>query len=422
MNGIVRSRERGAISATDLSQEVSIRVLKTLALAETKRVARIHTAPLQSLAIDAVQQRYLLSAGLDTSIQLLDLEISEISADGLQQIPSLSHVASGSGHTRLVSTVEWYPVDSGMFSTSSFDHTLRVWDTATMTEACKFDLESRIYCHRMSPTGAHALIAAANESAYVRLCDLRTASAAQQIFAHQNGGTVVAWSPHQPYMLATGGADGALKLWDIRQSSACLAVCTRPLLPSLEARNETESMAAAHVGPVKSILFSRNTGLIASSGSDKCARIWQIDAAGLSPALLSEFPVGAKSQTDSNSDTSMSAINVIRGAGDGIGTTVEPSLTSSDDGTIKSEIMFYPNSDGTISGIELMTGECVVVLEGHLAPASCLAWRAGHMELYSGGADNNILIWHPPAAENMSDKQAAARMDSWSDDDDDDDR
>ncbi|KAJ1766559.1 hypothetical protein IW140_006163 [Coemansia sp. RSA 1813] len=396
MNRITRRRERGAISATDLSQEVSTRVLKSLALAETKRVARIHTAPVRSLAIDPVQNRYLLSTGSDMSIQLFDLETSERVSGGPHQIAPLSHVAAGSGHTRLVSAVEWYPVDSGMFSTSSFDHTLRVWDTATMAEACQFDLESRIYCHRMSPTGAHALIAAANESAYVRLCDLRMASAVQQLFAHQGGGgTAVAWSPHQPYALATGGADGMLKLWDIRQSGSCIATFGQSPQFSQTESKDMDSVMAAHAGSIKSIQFSKLANAIVSSGSDKHARVWRADADGLSSsALLAEFLVESNSPEEG---------------------TVEPSLTSADDGTVMSEAIFYPSGNGTISAIELTTGRCIAVLHGHFAPVTCVEWRTRHMELYSGGADSNILVWCPPAAEILSDEQVASRADSWSD-------
>ncbi|KAJ2559385.1 hypothetical protein EV175_000358 [Coemansia sp. RSA 1933] len=398
MNSFVRSREKGAITAADLSQVVTTRVLGSLALAETRRMARAHTAPVRSLSIDAVQSRFMLSAGTDMSIQLFDLDTSEEAAGRSRQIAPLSHVAAGTGHTRLVSCVEWYPVDSGMFSTSSFDHTLRVWDTETMTEACQFGLESRIRCHRMSPTGAHALIAAANESAYIRLCDLRTAASAHQLFAHQGGGTAVAWSPHQPHTLATGGADGMLRLWDIRKASSCVAEFSQAPQSVQKAAGvaglETET---AHRGSIKSIQFSKLANVIVSSGSDKRARVWRADTGtdNIASALLAEFPVGATHSTEEG--------------------TVEPAITSADDGTAKSEILFYPNADRTISAFELTTGRCIAVLHGHFAPVACIAWRSRHMEMYSGGADCNILVWCPPAAEQLSDKQGAARADRWSD-------
>lgn len=35
-------------------------------------------------------------------------------------------------HKYSVETVQWYPHDTGMFTSSSFDKTLKVWDTNTL--------------------------------------------------------------------------------------------------------------------------------------------------------------------------------------------------------------------------------------------------------------------------------------------------
>ncbi|KAI9500251.1 WD40-repeat-containing domain protein [Coemansia spiralis] len=382
-----------------------------MALAETKRIAHVHTAPVHSLAIDCIQSRYLLSAGADTSIQLFDLEAHKQTAQCLRQITPLSHVASGSGHTRSIANIEWYPVDTGIFSTSSFDNTLRIWDTNTMAEACQFDLESRIHSHKLSPTGTHALIAAANESAYIRLCDLRTASSTQQLLAHQSGSTALAWSPFQPYILASGGSDGMLKLWDIRQSDSCVSVFGYiPPVPSHKSSNKGESPNRAHIGAVRSISFSTISDRIISTGSDSRVRVWRTNVDRLPSLLLADFSAnsvdtegGSKAGHDNSHNKSWSTC------------TLEPSLTSILDGTAESEIMFYPNNDKTIAVIEVMTGRHISTLHGHFAPVQCTAWRTKHMELYSSGADNDIFVWCPPAAENLTDEQIATRVDSWSD-------
>lgn len=35
-------------------------------------------------------------------------------------------------HNFSVETVQWYPYDTGMFVSSSFDKTMKVWDTETL--------------------------------------------------------------------------------------------------------------------------------------------------------------------------------------------------------------------------------------------------------------------------------------------------
>jgi len=41
-------------------------------------------------------------------------------------------------HRYSVETVQWYPYDTGMFTSSSFDKTLKIWDTNTLQVREKF--------------------------------------------------------------------------------------------------------------------------------------------------------------------------------------------------------------------------------------------------------------------------------------------
>lgn len=42
------------------------------------------------------------------------------------------HRSSRHIHMFSVETVQWYPYDTGMFVSSSFDKTMKVWDTETL--------------------------------------------------------------------------------------------------------------------------------------------------------------------------------------------------------------------------------------------------------------------------------------------------
>lgn len=63
-------------------------------------------------------------------------------------------------HKYSVETVQWYPHDTGMFTSSSFDKTLKVWDTNTLQAADVFNFEETVYSHHMSPAATkHCLVA-----------------------------------------------------------------------------------------------------------------------------------------------------------------------------------------------------------------------------------------------------------------------
>lgn len=48
--------------------------------------------------------------------------------------PITRHILpSQNRHHYAVTTLSWFPFDTGMFISSSFDKTIRVWDTNTMT-------------------------------------------------------------------------------------------------------------------------------------------------------------------------------------------------------------------------------------------------------------------------------------------------
>ncbi|KAJ1732060.1 hypothetical protein LPJ61_002229 [Coemansia biformis] len=386
---IVRGRARGTTTAAATRRLLAARTYGALALAESKRLARAHTAAVHSLSIDAAQGRYLLSAGADTSIQLYDLDACGPAGPGARQIEAVRCVPPGAGHGRFISSVAWYPVDSGMFSTSSFDGTLRIWDASTVAEACQFDLECRIYCQAMSPTGAHALVAAVSESAYIRLGDLRTGAFAQSLLAHQSGGTAVAWSPVAPYVLATGGTDGSLRLWDIRQAGSHL--------------HDFGGSTVAHAGGVAGLLFAADGQRLVSSGARADVRVWHIDSPQ-SPQF--DLPSDTPSEDGGGGGRTSARY--------GAAGRCELALTTASGGAAGADILFCPNGDTTVSVIDIANGRRLAPLDGHFATTLCAAWRPGRAELYTGGADSNILVWCAPERAAPDEDLAELQADAWS--------
>ena len=90
-----------------------------------------------------------------------------------------------------MTSLQWYPVDAGLFVSGAMDGVIKVWDTSRFEPAMAFELGERVYAARMPPPDAddgggrrgrrgagakrgrtHCLIAAGTDGTRVRLCDL----------------------------------------------------------------------------------------------------------------------------------------------------------------------------------------------------------------------------------------------------------
>ena len=58
-----------------------------------------------------------------------------------------------------ISVVQWYPHDTGLFTTSSTDKTLKIWDTNCMMMVEKFSFSKIVYTHSLAAAESHPLIA-----------------------------------------------------------------------------------------------------------------------------------------------------------------------------------------------------------------------------------------------------------------------
>lgn len=172
------------------------------------------------------------------------------------------------GHSSTIRSVRWYPTDAGAFLSASSDGNLLVWDTACMTPVARFaplqhnssastrmtdGVEGSISSpslHCMELSEYHCLAAVASPHVReVKLLDLRSGAASHSLVGHSGGGIQsVQWSPASAHILATGGLDGIVRLWDIRKagSRSCLAVLNRNVAVNTTLQ---ESMSSAAYQP-----------------------------------------------------------------------------------------------------------------------------------------------------------------------------
>lgn len=312
---------------------------------------------------------------------------------------------SESNHRFGVTHLSFYPFDSLAFLSSSYDHTLKIYDSQTLTPSASFDLHSVIYSHALSPIADHLLVACATQHAAARLVDLRTGASAHSLAGHQGAVLSVSWSPEHEDILASGGSDGTVRLWDIRRSAGCLGVLDMedPVGTGGEDRLGKKARqpgrGKAHVGACNGVLWTDDGRHLVTAGHDERVRVWHTDSGA---NALSHFGPVIK-------NTHLSTILPV----------IAPEYVSA----LGGRVMFYPN-EKEIFMFDFFEGTLLKRLRAPDIPfpqvpgsagqrnvrnrITSLAWRAGDVEIYSAHSDGVIRAWKPETAEDAeADKDEA---------------
>jgi WD40 repeat protein len=224
-------------------------------------------------------------------------------------------------HKKAVTGAAFLP-DGESFVTVSLDGTLKRWETAAALAFLKEQEEK----------------AGAGKPEPPRPKDSMTAHSNYPV-------TCVAASPDGK-AVATGAADGTVKLWD--------ATNLKP----------TASLAGAHPGGVRAVAFSPDGKLLASGGTDKTAKLW--DVTGGKPALRRKL------------DGHDGPVNAV---------AFDPAGKRLAAGT------GVPRKTGVVQVWEAATGKPAFKLEGHEDAVTCVVFHPKTEHLASGGADRKIRVW-----------------------------
>lgn len=382
--------------------------------------AHCHSGAVNSLALEKVDYRYMLSGCADSSIKLWDLrpedevnfdmEASEpIESDETnpsllasssrralnwrspQPYQTLATIPRRSGHQYGVSGVQWWPQDSGMFLSASFDHTVKVWDTNSLLVAHTFDMDSRVYAidicyHAENKYSSQALVAVASDQPFIRLLDLRSASSAHTLQGHKGKTLSVAWHPVNSYLLASGGYDGEAKIWDIRRSKSCVSrldmTKTNVREAKIDALNLGSTLVRAHSGPVNALAWDEPGLLLYTSGNDDKIRVWDMTAT-LAPPVnkLVNFGPLTRNKYLQNLPIVLSPSEE---------TEVQHLLFASDSG----DVLVFRAVDGKLVSRLLRSGS-----KNSIRTASIVYGGPWSMTYYCGTMDGEILTWRGGVVE-----------------------
>eukprot|EP00268_Persea_americana_P059679 TRINITY_DN7356_c0_g1_i9.p1 TRINITY_DN7356_c0_g1~~TRINITY_DN7356_c0_g1_i9.p1 ORF type:complete len:457 (+),score=73.28 TRINITY_DN7356_c0_g1_i9:134-1504(+) len=452
----VRNREEGRIHPHPFARSVRTERLSSLDLSNRKEIVSPHRGAINSLQVDLTEGRYLLSGASDGSVAVYDVQHATDYVEGslIAKHKSLFFVDKQHehGHKYSISSAIWYPVDTGLFITGSFDRFIKVWDTNMTQVEMNFEMPGKVYGIAMSPVAtSHMLIAAGTEDVQVRLCDIASGAFTHTLSGHRDGIMAVEWSTSSEWVLITGGCDGAIRFWDIRRAGCFLVLDQSrsqlgrrpPLLEKtstkgptsnsfpagqsfsakskmpqkrtthgsslkqstilLKGQNQTKSYmvqrqhpgmmsihnrATAHYGAVIGLKVTSDGMYLLSAGSDSRLRLWDVE-------------------TGCNTLVNFEALR--------LQTSKAIQLAVSDD----SSLVFVPCITA-VKVFDVWSGRTSQIFRGHYECVNCCWFNPHDQDLFTGSNDRQILIWSPSNSvvaevEGDGDEGMNDDCDSWSD-------
>uniref|UniRef100_A0A0D9YHM1 Anaphase-promoting complex subunit 4 WD40 domain-containing protein n=1 Tax=Oryza glumipatula TaxID=40148 RepID=A0A0D9YHM1_9ORYZ len=328
----VRWRERGELGARRFETAARARRTASLALSNRKEFTTPHNG-----AINSLQRRYLLSGASDGSAAIFDVQnATEYEAGFIAKHRSILLVDKQheNGHKFVVSMAVWYPVDTGLFVTASFDQYVKVWDTNSTQVVMDFKMPGKVYSAAMSPIATtHMLIATGSADVQVHLCDIASGAFTHTLSGHR----------------------GSFELFTT-------FIFFKDLLCTAEDR-QGQNCATAHYGAVTGLRTTTDGMYLLSSGSDSRLRLWDIDSG-------------------CNTLVNFEAMRLQTSKPLQLAVTEDPSL------------VFIPCM-ASIKAYNLWSGMTFQTFRGHYEPVNCCYYSAQEQELYTGSNDMQILVWSP---------------------------
>ena len=284
------------------------------------------------------------------------------------------------------------------FLSSSYDHTLKVYHSETLTASASFDLDYVIYTHALSPIASHLLVACGTRHPAVRLVDLRTGASTHSLVGHAGAVLALSWSPVDEYILASGATDGTVRFWDVRRSTGSLGVLDMEdsvgILgyDGLGKGARGRQRGRAHDGVVNGIAWTEDGGHVVTTGHDDQVRVW--DTAKGANTLASFGPIVKNSHL-----ANLKPIIVPRHL-------TQPSK----------DVMILPN-DRELLMYELFDAKLLKRLRIQGAPTRSLqvrpivgqrnvryrttaaVWRPHGIQMYSAHTDGTVRSWLPRTEE-----------------------
>ncbi len=360
----------------------------------------------------------LVSGSYDRTIKLWDVRKKE-------------NIATLEGHTDFVTSVAFSP-DGLILASGSWDETARLWDVATRENIATFGGYNRtVYSVAFSSDGT--ILASGSQDGIVQMWDIATKENIATYRHIDNSGmkqwiSSIAFSPDGA-TFAVGLNDNTVKLWEVAtginiatlegHTGWVYSVAFSPIGTTLasgssdgtirlwDMATQNVSTLTGHLSVGRSIALSPN-GAILASGSDGKVALWDV-ATGRLVATL-ETRAGSAQTVVFSPNGKMLAMN----SWDGIKLwdveTGQTIVTLKHRGSAQT-VVFSPNGKMLASGTygygnirlwNIVTGENIADLEGHMSEVRSVAFSPDGKILASGSFDNTIRLWDLEAKQTIA--------------------
>ncbi|QDZ21715.1 WD40 repeat domain-containing protein [Chloropicon primus] len=389
--------------------------------------------------LDPVEGRYLLAGGTDGTLCAFDV-VSHYCSWGsgpqhehkhLFRVPPCPpRVAAEAqreprhaGHRGSVTSLQWYPVDTGLFLSAAKDKSVRLTDANELATVCSSRQDFEINCVAMPRTASgHCLIAIAARNPVIRVWDPRSNCITLNFAGHLGKEvTSLTWSSSSEWMLISGGSCGQIRLWDVRKANALLALDqynTKSYsegltpLPDVEHLRE-KSGRTPHVEDVLYNKFNRNLQDWVNSKKlvKKIAESKRNDTAtahNSSVRLLLTSPDGLFLYSAAHRMSEMRKWDLSSGKN----TLVHFELPTAGLKSLNSAALdggnhiFVPHKT-SIFDLDANTGKRYRKMNGHYDLVTGCVYNQFYGEVYTSSLDGNILLWEAEVLKSSTEGASA---------------
>ena len=387
------------------------------------------------LDIEPAECRFLLAGCGDGTVSLSDVRKAAEAhrRPGLAALPlAPGPEQATSAHAKSVVSVQWYPVDSGLFVSAGADGAVKLWDANAFAAVLEIPHPAPVTGAFMSPGATqHCYVATGAEDGEVRVADPVHGAFVLTLSGHAGPVTSLTWDPTCDWQLFSADADGEVRLWDVRQPGSLVsldkdALRTDPLDFSGFARGGEVGAGSPGGGCSSTVTPAGGVGGVGGSGGRGPRRAQGPKRCAHGGPVLALLPAPAESLVSYGADGSLRLWDLTRQTYRLAGSVRPPAgaarrrpvrmCTSPDHGVL------YVPAGPVVQVRNLRARRNVLApLEGHFDDARCCCSGGPGGGVLSGGEDGQVLLWEPGAAsaegEDSDDEDAAdENRDTWSDD------